>query len=54
MLEAKKTTANITNEIRKLLNFKFKGRYDSITDQFNRVYMTSALLAAAFLTGLDW
>ena len=54
MLEAKKTTANITDEIRKLLKFKFKKRFDSITDQFNRVYMTSALLAAAFLTGLDW
>jgi len=46
--------SGITGDLKKLFNFKYKVRNDSPTDQYNRMFMVKALLAAAFLTGLSW
>ncbi|XP_065677775.1 uncharacterized protein LOC124818348 isoform X1 [Hydra vulgaris] len=46
--------STITNDIKKLINFKYKSRNDSITDQFNRVLMMKIMLIGAFLTGMSW
>ncbi|XP_057309783.1 innexin inx3-like [Hydractinia symbiolongicarpus] len=46
--------SGVTGDIKKLFNFKYKTRNDSITDQYNRVYMVKAMLVAAFLTGMKW
>jgi len=46
--------SNVTGDIKKLFNFKYKTRNDSVTDQFNRVFMVKAMLVAAFLTGMNW
>ena len=46
--------SNIAGDIKKLFNFKYKTRNDSISDQYNRVYMVKAMMVAAFLTGMNW
>ncbi|XP_057309781.1 innexin inx3-like [Hydractinia symbiolongicarpus] len=46
--------SGVTGDIKKLFNFKYKTRNDSITDQYNRVYMVKAMMVAAFLTGMKW
>lgn len=46
--------SGIVGDIKKLFKFKYKTRSDTITDQYHRLFMTRALLAGAFLTGLNW
>ena len=46
--------SGVTGDIKRLFNFKYKSRNDSITDQFNRVLMMKIMLVAAFLTGMNW
>ena len=46
--------SGVTGDIKKLFNFKYKTRDDSVSDQYNRVFMVKAMLVASFLTGMSW
>lgn len=46
--------SGVTGDIKKLFNYKYKKRDDSLTDQYNRLFMTKVMLIAASLTGISW
>lgn len=46
--------SGLTKDIKNLFKFKFKTRHDFLTDQYHRLFMTRAMLVAAFVTGLNW
>jgi len=44
----------ITGSIKGLLQIKFKARHDSLTDQFNRIFMVKMAMVSSMLLGLNW
>ena len=44
----------ITGNIKKLLQLKFKKRHDSLTDQYNRIFMVKMFMISSMILGLNW
>lgn len=44
----------MSTNIRNLLHIKFKKRHDSLTDQYNRIFMMKMALISSMILGLDW
>ena len=46
--------AAIAYGVKNLFAFKYKQRDDDFSDQYNRIFMTKAMLVATFITGMQW
>lgn len=44
----------MSTNIRNLLHIKFKKRHDSLTDQYNRIFMMKMALISSMILGLNW
>jgi len=46
--------AMVATDIKELFKISIKPRHDTITDQYNRIFMVKLLLACTIVTGISW
>ena len=44
----------IATELKKIFSVKFKPRHDSLTDQYNRLFIMKMIIACSLITGINW